>query len=154
MELIEKITLAIIFAFFKFLSPLASLETKVRAAKKAVIDAEKAVTEAEKANDLKRYKAAKNDLDGSKKVLETAEKALKDAETPKTNDLIQLAVRTAVFLNIPYTQKDILDLGATSAGQFGYYKRSDYWMSFFGFTFKCDELKKAIVDFAKTYKAN
>lgn len=154
MEFIEKITLALIFAFFKSLSPLASLETKVRTAKKAVQDAEKAVQDAEKANDLKRYKVAKNDLENSKKTLETAEKALKDAEVPKTNDIIQLAVRTAVFLNVPYTQKDILDLGATSAGQFGYYKRSDYWMGFFGFAFKCDELKKAIADFAKTYKAN
>ena len=144
METIKNITFAFIYSFLKAINPLASLENAINKAEKAVKDAEKACELAEKANDLKRYKAAIADYNGSKKELETLQEEKKKADVLSNNDIIQLAVLTACILKVPYTQEELIKCGATSCGQFGYYKRSLKNLERLGYTIKADELVKAI----------
>ena len=149
MENTITLTLAIVFSFFKSLNPVKALENIVFNLKKTLETAEKAVKDAEEKNNLKEYKKALEKVEETKKALETAEKAVKDAEKPKLNDLIQIAIFTCVLLAIPYTQKDIINLGANTTGQFGYTKRIVYWLSFFGYTLNSEKLKKDIIEYAK-----
>lgn len=142
-------TLALVFRFFSSLNPVKALENVVENAKTMLSNAQKELETAEKKNDLKAYKGAFERVTTSKSALETAEKAVKDAEKPKRNDLIQLAIFACVLLKVNYTQKEIIDLGATTCGQFGYTKRIVYWLAFFGYTLNCEKLKKDIIEFAQ-----
>lgn len=146
METIKNITFAFIYSFLKAINPLASLESAITNAEKAVKEAEKAAEAAEKANDLKKYKAAIADYTGSMKTLEGLQEEKKKADVLSNNDIIQLAVLTACILKVQYTQEDLIKCGATSCGQFGYYKRSIKNLERLGFTLKADELVKAITN--------
>lgn len=137
-------TIYTIFQFFSNLNPNAEAEKAVLDAVEAVKKAEAKKAEAERKNDLKAYKNAEAEAKKAEAKNAEAEKVLEHAEKITQNDLIQLAVLTACLLNVPYTQNDLIRLGATSTGQFGYYKRSLRLFNRFGFKLNSPNLEKAI----------
>lgn len=143
MEL-AKITLAFIFNFLSAINPYKTIEENIKRLEKSVIDCKKAIEKAEKENNLSAYKNAEKDLIGTEKELDTAKKELESKETLSKNDIIQLAVLIACLYGIEYKQDDIIKLGASSVGQFGYYKRSLKNLKKLGFTLSAPELKKAL----------
>ena len=143
MEL-AKITLAFIFNFLSAINPYKTIEENIKRLEKSVIDCKKAIEKAEKENNLSAYKAAEKDLAGTEKELEAAKKELESKETLSKNDIIQLSVLIACLYGIEYKQDELIKLGATSTGQFGYYKRSLKNLKKLGFTLTCNDLKKAL----------
>ena len=143
MEL-AKITLAFIFNFLSAINPYKAIEEKIKALSAKVIDCKKAIEKAEKENNLSAYKNALKDLSGTEKELESAKKELESKETLTKNDIIQLSVLIACLYGIDYKQEDIIKLGASSVGQFGYYRRSIKNLKKLGFTLSAPELKKAL----------
>ena len=142
----EKInlTLAFIFNFLSAINPYKAIEENIKRLEKAVIDCKKAIDKAEKENNLSAYKNAEKDLVGTEKELETAKKELENKETLTRNDLIQLAVLIACLYGVDYKQEDIIKLGASSTGQFGYYRRSLKNLKKLGFVLSSKELETAI----------
>lgn len=143
MEL-AKSTLAFIFNFLSAINPYKAIEERIKVLEKRVIDCKKAIEKAEKENNLSAYKSAEKDLVGTEKELETTKKELESKETLSKNDIIQLSVLIACLYGIEYKQDELIKLGATSVGQFGYYKRSLKNLKKLGFTLSAPELKKAL----------
>jgi len=143
MEL-AKITLAFIFNFLSSINPYKTIEERIKELENAVTACKKAIDKAEKENNLSAYKNALKDLSGTEKELENAKKELESKETLTKNDIIQLSVLVACLYGIDYKQEELIKLGATSTGQFGYYKRSLKNLKKLGFTLSAPELKKAL----------
>jgi hypothetical protein len=143
MEL-AKITLAFIFNFLSSINPYKTIEERIKQLENAVSACKKAIEKAEKENNLSAYKNALKDLSGTEKELENAKKELESKETLTRNDIIQLSVLVACLYGIDYKQEDIIKLGASSTGQFGYYRRSIKNLKKLGFTLVSPELKKAL----------
>ena len=143
MEL-AKITLAFIFNFLSSINPYKAIEERIKELENAVNACKKAIDKAEKENNLSAYKNALKDLSGTEKELENTKKELESRETLTKNDIIQLSVLVACLYGIDYKQEDIIKLGASSTGQFGYYRRSIKNLKKLGFTLVSSELKKAL----------
>ena len=143
MEL-AKITLAFIFNFLSSINPYKTIEERIKELENAITACKKAIDKAEKENNLSAYKNALKDLSGTEKELENAKKELESKETLTRNDIIQLSVLVACLYGIDYKQEDIIKLGASSTGQFGYYRRSIKNLKKLGFTLVSPELKKAL----------
>lgn len=138
------LTLSFIFNFLSTINPYKTIEENIKRLEKSVIDCKKAIEKAEKENNLSSYKNALKDLQGTEKELETEKKELESKETLSKNDIIQLAVLIACLYGVEYKQEDIIKLGASSTGQFGYYKRSLKNLKKLGFSLACKELEKAL----------
>lgn len=143
MEL-AKITLAFIFNFLSSINPYKTIEERIKQLENSVSACKKAIDKAEKENNLSAYKNALKDLSGTEKELENAKKELESKETLTRNDIIQLSVLVACLYGIDYKQEDIIKLGASSTGQFGYYRRSIKNLKKLGFALVSPELKKAL----------
>lgn len=98
-----------------------------KAAKAEAAKADKAAAEAKA-----KAEAAKKASEGTKAEADKAEKAAKDKQVTK-NDLRQAAVALSSALAVDYTQKQLIDSGATSCGQYGYWKRFILILRLLGF---------------------